>query len=40
VEEVFDFVVDKRNEPKYNPNMLSVEQITPGSVGRGLTAGR
>jgi uncharacterized protein YndB with AHSA1/START domain len=32
VEEVFDFVADERNEPKYNPQMLHVGKVTPGAV--------
>ncbi|MGZ4484579.1 MAG: SRPBCC family protein [Nocardioidaceae bacterium] len=35
VEEVFDFVADGRNEPKYNPQMLRSELITTGPVGVG-----
>lgn len=35
VEEVFDFVADERNEPRYNPRMLRVEQISAGPIGRG-----
>jgi hypothetical protein len=35
VEEVFDFVIDARNEPRYNPRILSAEKTTPGPVGRG-----
>ena len=35
VEDVFDFVADERNEPKYNPRMLSVEKVTPGPIGEG-----
>lgn len=35
VAEVFDFVADERNEPLYNAQMLRVEQITPGPIGRG-----
>jgi hypothetical protein len=34
-EEVFDFVADERNEPCYNPRMLSVKQITDGPIGVG-----
>ncbi len=34
VEEVFDFVADGRNEPRYNPRILRVEQISPGPIGR------
>src|SRR5690349_1035328 len=35
VEEVFDFVADERNEPRYNPRMLRAEQVSPGPIGRG-----
>ena len=35
VEEVFDFVADERNEPRYNPRMLSAEKLSPGPVGLG-----
>ena len=35
VEEVFDFVADERNEPRYNPRMLRAEKLTPGPVGLG-----
>jgi carbon monoxide dehydrogenase subunit G len=35
VEEVFDFVADERNEPRYNPRMLSSELLTPEPVGLG-----
>ena len=34
-EEVFDFVADSRNEPRYNPAMTGVELLTPLPVGRG-----
>jgi hypothetical protein len=34
-EEVFDFVTDARNEPRYNPRIVNVEKRTPGPVGRG-----
>ena len=33
VEEVFDFVADERNEPRYNPRMRLVEQISEGPIG-------
>jgi Polyketide cyclase / dehydrase and lipid transport len=33
--EVFDFVADERNEPKYNPRMLSAEKLTEGAIGNG-----
>jgi hypothetical protein len=35
VEEVFDFVADQRNEPRYNPRMLRAEKISPGPIGLG-----
>jgi ligand-binding SRPBCC domain-containing protein len=35
VEEVFDFVTDAHNEPRYNPRILSVQKTTPGTIGRG-----
>ena len=35
VEDVFDFVADERNEPRYNPHMGSVEKLTPGPIGPG-----
>jgi hypothetical protein len=35
VDEVFDFVADARNEPRYNPRMLRAEKLTPGPVGLG-----
>ncbi len=34
-EEVFDFVCDERNEPAYNPQMLSVEKVSDGPIGSG-----
>ena len=33
--QVFDFVADERNEPKYNPRMASVEKLTHGAIGKG-----
>ena len=35
LDEVFDFVVDERNEPRYNPNMLRAEKTSDGPVGLG-----
>jgi carboxymethylenebutenolidase len=35
VEEVFDFVANERNEPRYNPRMRVVEQISEGPIGVG-----
>jgi carbon monoxide dehydrogenase subunit G len=34
-QEVFDFVADERNEPRYNPRMLRAEQISEGPIGLG-----
>jgi len=35
IEEVFDFVADERNEPKYNPQMTLAEMVTQGPIGVG-----
>lgn len=35
IEEVFDFVADERNEPKYNAQMTQADKVTPGSIGVG-----
>lgn len=35
VEEVFDFVADERNEPRYNPRMRRAEQLSDGPIGVG-----
>jgi uncharacterized protein YndB with AHSA1/START domain len=35
VEEVFDFVADERNEPRYNPRMRRAELVTEGPIGVG-----
>lgn len=35
VEEVFDFVADERNEPRYNPRMLSAEKVSADPIGIG-----
>jgi uncharacterized membrane protein len=35
VEEVFDFVADERNEPRYNSRIRGAEQITQGPIGVG-----
>jgi uncharacterized protein YndB with AHSA1/START domain len=35
VDEVFDFVADERNEPRYNPRVRDVELITDEPVGKG-----
>ncbi len=33
VEEVFDFVADERNEPRYNPRMVSAELMSGEPIG-------
>jgi class 3 adenylate cyclase len=35
VEEVFDFVADERNEPRFNPRMVHAELISEGPIGLG-----
>lgn len=35
VSEVFDFVADECNEPRYNPLMLRAEKISGGPIGEG-----
>jgi uncharacterized protein YndB with AHSA1/START domain len=35
VDEVFDFVADERNEPRFNPHMVSVTKISDGPVEAG-----
>ena len=35
VDVVFDYVADQSNEPRYNPQMVRAEKITPGPVGKG-----
>ena len=35
VEEVFDFLADPRNEPRYNPLILDAWKTTPGAIGPG-----
>jgi hypothetical protein len=35
VHEVFDFVADERNEPRYNPRIRRAEKVSPGPIGRG-----
>jgi carbon monoxide dehydrogenase subunit G len=34
-EEVFDFVADECNEPRFNPQMTEAEKISPGPIGVG-----
>ena len=35
IEEVFDFVADERNEPRYNDQMTAAELLTPEPIGPG-----
>ena len=35
VEEVFDFVADETNEPRYNDDMVHCEKVTSGPIGEG-----
>jgi uncharacterized protein YndB with AHSA1/START domain len=35
VEEVFDLVADERNEPRYNPRIVSAEKVDDGPVREG-----
>lgn len=35
IEEVFDFVADQRNEPRYNRTMLRSQLLSPEPVGEG-----
>jgi len=35
VEEVFDLVADERNEPRYNPRIVSADKLTDGPVAEG-----
>ena len=35
IDEVFDFVADERNEPRYNPQMTRAEMVTQGPIGVG-----
>ena len=35
IHEVFDFVADERNEPRYNPRIHRAEKLSPGPIGRG-----
>jgi hypothetical protein len=35
VHEVFDFVADERNEPRYNPRIRRAEKLSPGPIGCG-----
>lgn len=35
IEDVFDFVADERNEPRYNPQMTRADKVTTGPIGVG-----
>jgi uncharacterized protein YndB with AHSA1/START domain len=35
--EVFDFVADEENEPRYNPQMRLAKKVTEGPIGVGTT---
>ena len=35
IDEVFDFVLDERNEPLYNPELLHSEKLADGPIGVG-----
>jgi hypothetical protein len=34
-EDVFNFVIDERNEPRYNAQMSGVRKLTDGPIGKG-----
>lgn len=34
VDQVFDFVADERNEPRYNSRMVRADKTSPGPIGR------
>ena len=36
-EEIFDLIVDVRNEPRWNPQMLRAQMVTPEPVAAGTT---
>jgi uncharacterized protein YndB with AHSA1/START domain len=36
-EDVFDFVADEENEPRYNPQMQLAKKLTDGPIGVGTT---
>ena len=36
-EQIFDVIVDARNEPRWNPKMLRAQMLTPGPVAAGTT---
>lgn len=35
INDVFAFVADERNEPRYNRRMRHAEKVSPGPIGRG-----
>lgn len=35
IEDVFDFVADERNEPRYNTQMTRADKVTDGPIGVG-----
>lgn len=35
VDDVFSFVADERNEPRFNPQMTSVNKVSDGDIGLG-----
>lgn len=35
IDEVFDYVADERNEPRYNARVRSVEKVSSGPIGVG-----
>lgn len=35
IDEVFDFIADETNEPRYNDDMVHCENVTPGPIGVG-----
>ena len=35
IHEVFDFVADERNEPRYNPRIRRAEKLSPGPIDCG-----
>lgn len=37
LEEVFDFVVNEENEPRYNPQMRHAKKLTDGPIGAGTS---
>lgn len=39
VEQVFDFVADERNEPRYDRRMVRAEKVSPGGIGQGARFG-